>query len=226
MKNILLLFAMASTIASAQTSTIQPTVSVSGEGIVSIVPDRVTVTVRVEHQGKTAEEVKSLNDKAVDGVIKFLKGQKIDARDYKTQHVNLSKNYDYQKKEYYYAANQTLTVLLKDIRKYDAIMQGLLNSGINRIDNVQFGSSQMAVYESQARKKAMEDALSKAKEYSEVLGQTIGKAISISEFAQSTSPYPVLRTMAMKAESADVVETLAAGEMEVSAKVNVVFELK
>ena len=81
MKNILLLFAMASTIASAQTSTIQPTVSVSGEGIVSIVPDRVTVTVRVEHQGKTAEEVKSLNDKAVDGVIKFLKGQKIDARD-------------------------------------------------------------------------------------------------------------------------------------------------
>ena len=67
----------------------------------------------------------------------------------------------------------------------------------------------------------------KAEEYTAVLGQTIGNAISIAESGSAMPlPQPQYKMMAMS-ESADASqETIAPGEITISAKINVVFELK
>jgi uncharacterized protein YggE len=78
---------------------------------------------------------------------------------------------------------------------------------------------------SQARRKAIENALMKANEYVVVLNQTIGKAISISEFQNSIAPQPMYRAMAMQGDSAMEKETLAPGEIEIRISVNVRFVL-
>jgi uncharacterized protein YggE len=49
-------------------------------------------------------------------------------------------------------------------------MEGLVNEGVNKIDNVVFQSSKLAQYQSEARKLAMKDAKLKA-DYVSVLGQ-------------------------------------------------------
>jgi uncharacterized protein len=55
------------------------------------------------------------------------------------------------------------------------------------------------------------------------LGQSIGKAIYISEFQKTISPNSMLRnTMTMDTETQ---QTLAPGEMQVSVRVNVSFVL-
>ena len=111
----------------------KPSVDVRGEGVVTITPDQVTITVRVEHTGNNPKEVKQMNDRTVNEVFQFLKQAGIDSKYARTEYMNLSKNYDYNAKKYNYAANQSVSIQLKDLSKYETIMNGLLETGINRI---------------------------------------------------------------------------------------------
>lgn len=202
----------------------KPSVDVTGEGFVNVVPDEVTISLRVEHSGKNAREVKQLNDQTVSEVLKYVKRSGVEEKHVQTEYVRLSKNYDYNTKTYNYVANQSMTVKLVDLGKYESLMNGLLETGINRIDGISFSSSNMTTLESEARKKAITNAKLKATEYAGVLDQTIGKAIHISEFQMVNTPGPVFRSsMAMDSEGGQ--QTLAPGEMKVSARVNVSFEL-
>lgn len=202
----------------------KPSVDVSGEGIVNVIPDQVAIDIRVEHTGTNASEVKRKNDQVVSDVLAYVKRSGIEAKYVKTNYIRLSKNYEYNTKTYNYAANQAITIKLVDLAKYENLMDGLLATGINRIDGISFSSSKAVDLEAEARKKAVENALTKAKEYASVLNQQVGKAIHISEFQQSTGPNPLLRNMNF-AEASSGQQTIAPGEMQISAKVNISFEL-
>ncbi|QEE50225.1 DUF541 domain-containing protein [Flavobacterium alkalisoli] len=227
MKKIaLVLVMMVAGAVNAQTGSQIPQVTVTGEGIIRVVPDMATITIGVNNQGNDSADVKKENDKAVDAVLKYLKKSGIDAKDYQTQRVYLNRNYDYDKKKYYYSASQTITVKLRDLTKYDALMGGLVESGVNNIQGVEFESSKQKEYETQARREAMLDAKKKAQEYVAALNQEMGPAIMINENA--TSSYVPMRSMAMydKAESGGQRETMAAGEIEIKANVTVGFIIK
>lgn len=206
----------------------QPTVSVTGEGVIEVIPDQVAIKVRVENKGKTAIEVKKQNDEAIDAVLKFCRKMKVDKKNISTGRINLNKNYDYQKKNYHYTANQSLNILLVDLDKYEKLMQGLLESGINRIDGVEFKSSQIEKYKREARIKAVKNAKEKAVTYAKVLDQSVGKAISISESSVNNYPYPQTRFKSANLEfdANSSAQTIAIGEMEVRTIVAIVFELK
>ncbi|WP_405327124.1 SIMPL domain-containing protein [Leeuwenhoekiella sp. LLG6367-2.1] len=224
MRTILILAITAmTTLAHAQQ--IEPTVGVTGEGKVIVVPDEVTISLGVQTQGKDAAAVKSENDKAVDKVLDFLLKKNIPQNQVQTEYVSLNKNYDYNTKVYNYNASQTISVKLKDLSKYDEIMSGLVASGINSINGVNFGSSKMDTYEAEARKKAVANAKMKAQEYAGVLGQKIGKAVQIAEQGTNTpQPQPMYK-MAMSESMDSSQRTLAPGEMTISSKIQITFQL-
>jgi len=205
-----------------------PQISVTGEGKIKIVPDQAIINVGFQNSGKDAKEVKSLNDEVIDKVIKYLKKMGIPSTDYKTNNVSLYRSYDYEKKKHNFQANQTLSITLKDLTKYDEIMMGLNDNGVNTVNGVEFKSSKLEDYQREARKKAMLDAKQKAADYVSVLGQKVGKALLITDNSQSYFPQPMYKgnMMAMAAESADTRETLAVGEMEISTNVSVTFALE
>jgi uncharacterized protein YggE len=205
-----------------------PQISVSGEGKVKVTPDQATVTVGFQNSGKDAKEVKTLNDEVVDRVIKFLKKSGIPATDYKTSNVSLYKGYDYEKKKNNFQASQTLSITLKDLSKYDEIMMGLNDAGINSIQGVEFKSSKMEDFEKEARKRAMLNAKQKASDYVSVLGQKVGKALLITDNTQSYIPQPMYKgnVMAMATEDSTPKETLAIGEIEINTNVSVTFALE
>ncbi len=186
-KTYLVVLVLISTITMAQTDK-KPSIDVSGEGIVTIIPDQVSIKVRVENTGRDAKSVKMENDRIVDQVFQSLKKNNIDAKDIQTEYVRLNKNYEYNTKTYNYAANQSISIRLKDLSKYEVVMNSLLESGINRVDDVSFASSKQAQLEQEARKKAVANAKMKAQDYAGVLSQEVGKAIHISEFQQSSTP--------------------------------------
>ncbi len=204
-----------------------PQINVAGEGKIKVTPDQVIITLGVENTGKDATEVKKANDAIIDKVIKFIKQSNIPQSDYQTTNVSLNKNYDYEKKKYNYVASQTISVTLKDIKKYDEFMMGITDTGITNINGVEFKSSKIEQYQTEARKKAMLDAKQKALDYTSVLNQKVGKAILISDNSQTYYPQPVYRAAMMKSDSAaaEVKETLAIGEIEVTANVQVAFIL-
>lgn len=204
----------------------EPTISVTGEGIVKMVPDQVLIRIRVENEGKSAKEVKQKNDEAINEVFQFVKSMKIDKKDVTTEYINLSKNYDYNTKKYNFVANQSVSILLKDLSKYEALTQGLLDAGANRFDGVEFKSSQLEKYKSEARMVAAKNAKQRADEYASALGQTVGKAIQVSESGSYVPPMPTMRVKAMMDSSESINQTIAVGEMEISVSVNVVFQLQ
>lgn len=205
-----------------------PQINVSGEGKVKVIPDQATIAVTVETKGNNAKDVKKQNDEKIEAVLKFIKKMNIASADYKTQRVSLNPQYDYEKKKHSYNATQTIEILLRDLSKYDELMEGLVDQGINRIDAVTFQSSKLAQYQSEARKLAMKEAKLKAEDYVSVLGQKVGRAMTISDNSQTYYPQPMYAAMkTMERSDADAPrETLAVGEINITANVSVSFILE
>ena len=204
-----------------------PQVTVSGEGKVKATPDQACITIAIETKGTKAIDIKKDNDIAVEKVLQFIKKMKLPKEDVVTQRVSLNPNYDYNTKKHSYLANQTIVIMLKDLSKYDELMEGVVDAGANRIDNVEFKSSKLEQYQSDARKLAMKEAKKKAEDYVSVLGQKVGKALLINDNSQTYYPQPMYtkNVMAMANDAAPR-ETLALGDIEITANVTVSFILE
>lgn len=228
-KVFLILILLIVSISQAQEVKPIPQISVSGEGKVKVVPDQAFISVTVETKGNNATSVKKQNDETIEKVIQFIKKIKLPKEDVQTKRISLNPQYDYEKKKHNYNATQTLEILLKDLAQYDALMEGLVDAGINRINTVEFKTSQLTQYQSEARKLAMKEAKQKAEDYVSVLAQKIGKALTISDNSQAYYPQPMYeRKMMVSAMSDGEVqrETLAIGEITIVANVSVSFMLE
>jgi uncharacterized protein YggE len=226
-KVVLFLTIMFMTMSYAQEAKQIPQINVNGEGKVKVAPDQVCISATVETKGNNAKDVKKQNDEKIDAVLKFIKKMNVPTADFKTKQVALNPQYDYEKKKTSYNATQTIEIVLKDLSKYDELMEGLVQQGINRIDRVSFETSKLAQIETEARKLAIKDAKLKAEDYVSVLGQKVGKAYTISDNTQVYRPQPMyaaMKSMAMDSAGASN-ETLAVGEIEVIANVSVSFIL-
>ncbi len=228
MKRMLLLLASVAVFGTAQAQEARqvPLITVNGEGKIKVAPDQVSINVSVETTGVKAADVKKQNDAKIDAVLKYIKKSGIAEADFQTQRVNLNDQYDYEKKKHNYVATQTVSILIKDLNKYDPLMEGLVDQGVNNISNIQFKSSKEEALRSDARRNAILDAKKKAQDYVNALGQKMGAAYTIVDNTTLDYPRPMyeVRAMAM-ADKVMGNETLAAGEVEITANVNVSFLL-
>lgn len=227
MKNLfIVLFMSIGTLMSAQNQ-LPNTISVGGEGKVMVKPDEAVLYIGVETNNEDSKIAKTQNDAVMAKMIDFLKKSGVNAKDYKTEQVSLYQRQDYQTKEKYFQASQSIQIQITDLTKYESLMAGLIEAGANKINSVQFRSSEVEKYESEARKKAVENAQKKAKDYAETLGQNVGKALMVYENNTQTIFPRVGQMKAMAyAESDTATQTLAEGEIEITAHVNISFELK
>jgi hypothetical protein len=204
-------------------------ITVNGEGKVKVIPDQVKILVSVESKGKKAADVKKENDAKVDVVLKYIKKMGIAKEDFQTTRVSLNDQYDYEKKMHNYNAFQSVQILIVDLGMYDALMEGLVESGVNTISDINFQSSKIEMHKSEARKLAIQNAKSKAQDYVRTLGQKIGLAYTIIDNSQENYHQPRYEMMSMKMADNNYTmkgnETLAAGEIEVIANVSVSFLL-
>ncbi|KQB39829.1 MULTISPECIES: SIMPL domain-containing protein [Flavobacterium] len=226
-KVVLFLTIMFMTMSYGQETKQIPQINVNGEGKVKVAPDQVCISATVETKGNNAKDVKKQNDEKIDAVLKFIKKMNIPTADFKTKQVALNPQYDYEKKKTSYNATQTIEIVLKDLSKYDELMEGLVQQGINRLDRVSFETSKLLQLQTEARKLAIKDAKSKAEDYVSVLGQKVGKAITISDNSvyRPQPMYAAMKSMAMDSNGGAENETLAVGEIEVTANVSVSFIL-
>lgn len=224
MKKLILVLTLMTSMSQAQESKLVPQIIVSGEGKIKVTPDEVLITVGVENSGKDAVEVKKKNDETIDAVIKIIKKNGIPLTDFQSQRISLFKNYDFETKKSNYMSNQSLVIHLKNLGKYESLMVDLVNSGVNQIQGVVFKTSKLDQYETEARKKAVLQAKKKAEDYVVALDKKVGKAILISDASQNNYPQPMYSNMMVKEmDAGSVNETLAIGEIEVTANVSITF---
>ncbi len=213
------------------------TISVTGEGKVSAIPNLATVNIGVLSQGATAVEVKNQNNDKVNKVINFIKAQGIDAKDITTSQFNFYPMQSYTggtPKITGYQGNQNVTVKVRGIDKsqdqLNKILDGSVNNGANQVDGANLSVEKPGDLQNQARKLAIEDAKKKAQELADAAGLNLGKVVSLSESGGYPGPIMYAPTAAMGqgggAMDKSVAPDIQPGSQEISETMTVVFEIK
>ncbi|WP_299701201.1 SIMPL domain-containing protein [uncultured Pontibacter sp.] len=216
----------------AQQQVLPPLISVNGIGEVKLPPDEVVISLGVEMREKTLEQARKQTDSKAAAIIAYLRKQGVDAKDIQTSYVNLqpiySSNQFGKAEPDFYMAQKTMTVVIKKLDKFDALLSGLYENGVNRIDDIAFRVSNIEKHQVEARKRAVADAKQKANALTNELGAKVGKVYSISEHTPIISPRMDYAKVAMDMEMAQGGggPSIAGGQVTVTSNVNVSFVIE
>lgn len=205
------------------------TVSVTGEGLVTAVPDMVTVTVGVVSQAQDAAAALAANSAAMEALNDVLDDFDVAERDRRTSNFSISPRYERRSNDgrapqiSSYEVNNQVTIRYRDIDRLGKLLDAIVASGGNRINGLVLGIDDDAGLLDEARRIAIADARRRATLYAEAAGRKAGKVLSIAE-AGAPQPRPMLRGAVAMAEAVSV--PISPGEHEFRAVVSVVFELE
>lgn len=214
----------------AQQATEPALVRASGEHTIKVTPDEAEVNFMVSTKLKEAAQTQQANDETVAKALAYLAEQGIEESDIRTTRVSLRPHIEYvsdKERKELYMAQQSVTFRLSDLDKLSGIISGLVDLGVNNIQDVEFKASNMKELQNKARAEAVADAKAKAEILAGALGQEIGNAYQINDnTVTDNGPRPVMYAMAQQERASDSSASIAPGEIEVKAQVNVSFYLK
>jgi uncharacterized protein YggE len=230
MKQHLILAALAGTLAVSPALaqvTPPPTISVTGEGTVSVPPDMAVIDGGVTSEAKTARAASEANNNAMGKVLLELKSAGIDQKDVQTSRLSLQPQYAQQTKPgpnvvTGYRASNRVTIRLRDVTKVAATIDTLVASGANEIGGINFMVEKASKLLDEARDQAIADARRKAEIYAKAAGVTLGAPVSISEEGGGAPAPMMYRKMADMAASAPI----AQGEETLRVTVSVSWAIK
>ena len=215
-----------------------PLITVTGQSEVRVAPDEVDFTLVVENLDKDLLAAKSKNDETVKQVLALVDQYGIESKDVQTSYISVEPRYtevdEYRrplaKREFLgYAVTKTILVRLKNISRFEALFTDLLKAGVNNVRDVDFRTSQIRKHKDEARAMAIRAAREKAVALTREIGQTIGKAYSISEVPDNSympaNAY-ANTTRVVEGDLSENESTIAPGMITVKARVLVSFRLE
>ncbi|MEQ8269141.1 MAG: SIMPL domain-containing protein [Parvibaculum sp.] len=208
------------------------TITISGEGEATAVPDIAYIDTGVVTEGATAAEALAANTKAMAAVFKGLEDAGIEKRDMQTSQFSVYPVYEQMRPEDRpqtpkiggYRVQNQLTVKVRDLDALGGILDKVVTLGSNQLSGIRFAIDKPEPLLDDARKKAVEDALRKAKLYAGAAGVALGQIMSITESGGGMPPQPMyMKAMGEMARDSSV--PMAAGEQTVSASVTLVIKI-
>ena len=156
----------------------QRRIVVLGEGEATVAPDMALLSLSVMREAMTAREALDANNKAMAEVIAAMKASGIADRDLQTAGVQISPRYDYvnkpdgtqEAKLAAYQVTNTLSVRVRDLAKTGEILDKSVTLGVNQGGGVTFTNDDPSATLTEARKKAVADAMAKAKTLTDAAG--------------------------------------------------------
>ena len=225
------------------------TITLSGHGEVTAVPDIANVYFTIRKTAKTGKEAQTsvavIEKKALD----FLETKGVDEKDIKTENASVYPKYDYVRKlcpqteiggvvsPAYdcggkqvlsgYEASESITVKIRNTDDAGTIMQGLGTTGVSNLSGPNFSIDDEDALKAEARKKAIDNAKEKAKVLAEDLGVSLGR---IADFSEEGNYYPIMygKTAMMDSAVSSVLAPaeLPKGENTISSDITITYEIK
>src|SRR5215468_11975214 len=165
MRYVALFLIVCCVLSNAQIFRDKPTVEVNGDAEVKVVPDRVSIQFGVETRNASLETATAGTDAAVKKIIAAFRTLGVDESDIQTDYIRVEIAYADQGRSTtidHYTAMKGVQVTLKDVARFDQLLQTGLRSGANKIDSVNFSTSELRKYRDQARAMAVKAAIEKA----------------------------------------------------------------
>lgn len=224
------------------------TITVTGQGEVTAIPDVATFSYTIESSQKTVADAQADVTKKSDEVLSKLSDLGIKSEDVKTDGYNSYPRYEYQTaaasricidfcppsgKQVLvgYTVSHTLSVKVRELGKAGDVAQALGQAGVQNISGPNFEVDDIEALREQARALAIDDARNDAKGLAKSLRVRLGSLVGFSD--PSTGAYPAAYEsgnagLMMKAVSdiAAPAPTLPAGESKVMTTVQLTYRVR
>jgi len=199
-------------------------VRASGEGVVSVVPDRAKVSVGAVTQAATAQEAAAQNASQVEAVLAQLRSLLGASADIKTISYSLTPNYRYPQGGgpptlVNYTASNTVEVTLADLSLIGKVIDTAAQAGANQIQSLRFTVADPEPLRARALAAAAKQARARAEAIASGLGVRLAAILTAQE--GTVVRYTDTREVAAGAPQTPI-ET---GLVEVRATVTVEIEL-
>ncbi len=231
---LLVVAAFAGAPAGASDNEPYPQIVVNGQGSAELAPDMALLQLTVTREAQTARAALDANSAAMAQVIKALRDQGIAERDLQTANFSIQPKYVYPSPKSQgenqsprivgYTVRNGLGVRVRDLGKLGAIIDQSVTLGVNEGGSIVFTNDDPTAAIEQARRRAVEDAIAKAKTLAAAAGVKLGRVLEISEQSYMPAPAPMMRAEMMMAKAADAVP-VAAGESSYEVTVNLSYAI-
>ena len=224
----LFLMSCSAAFAAPQQETPRPTLSVDGQGTGTATPDMATVTIGVTTQGEDAAKAQNDNAWVSNQIQAAVRGLGIAEKDIQTRNYSFYPNYstekDHRNEVTGYTVNNSVIVVVRDIKLTGKVIDAALNNGANEINSLDFSTSDTKA----VRKVALLNAVQDARDKADIIAKGLGKRIvGIQSVSESTGYIETRRfggNMLMAAAK-DAATPIAPGSLSLTANVHVDFIL-
>lgn len=198
-------------------------------------PDEVILNFAVTTFAKEVDTAKSQNDDKIKKLLTVPSSVGIKQEDIQTDELRIQVRFgkDDRGNDVYtriagYEMTRGVTLHLRDISKFEPLLQSLVEAGVNHFGGIEFRSSQLRKHRDEARDLAIKAAREKAAKLAGALDQKVGRPLKIEEKSgtawSGSNRAQVARDYDSGGETDDD-STFAPGRMAITARVSVVFEL-
>lgn len=221
------LLLMVTTMTNAQEKKPERTISVTGTASIEAEPDIAHLSTGVSSEASTAKEALAANSALMRKVIEGLKSAGVLAKDIQTSGLHVEPRYTSPKPGQApsingYRAVNNVRISARDIGKLGDILDQLVTLGANQMHGLSFEVSKADELKDEARRKAVANALRKAKLYAEAAGASVGEVIAISDDVVQVQPRGGVMARSAMAESVPIER----GSQSLEARVHVTWALK
>jgi len=242
---VFLALALCATSAFAQNGQQPPQINISGTADVKVAPDQVAIRFGVESRNENLNEATRAHEERMRSALQFLKLVGVPDKDIQTDFINIMPEYNgdsWHAKAAIFIVRESIEVNLTNIAKFQTIMTGLLTNGVDHVNGIEFRTSQLRKYRDEARAQAIHAAREKADALCAELGVKRGRPININanESGGFWNPYSSwwggqgygfasnAQVVVQNANGAsdENGDTIALGQIKVSATVNVSFAIE
>lgn len=214
--------------AAPQQETPRPTLSVDGQGTGTAAPDMATVTIGVTTQGKDAAKAQNDNAWVSNQIQAAVRGLGIEEKDIQTRNYSFYPNYstdkDHRNEVTGYTVNNSVIVVVRDIKLTGKVIDAALSNGANEINSLDFSASDTKA----VRKVALLNAIQDARDKADIIAKGLGKRIvGIQNVSESTGYIETRRfggNMLM-AVAKDAATPITPGSLSLTANVHIDFIL-
>jgi uncharacterized protein YggE len=217
-------------------------VTATGDAEVRVVPDEVVLSLGVETWDKNLDVAKDKNDGIITRLLAVTADLWIAPEHVQTEFVSIEPRYRngyYEQSDFIgYFVRRTVVVTLNDLSQFEDLLAGALGAGVNYVHGIEFRTTELRKHRDQARALAIQAAREKAEAMAGELDQKLGEPVNINEVQSGWwSSYGgwwgrhwggamaqnVIQELGGSTPGGD--GNLAPGQIHVSARVSVSFEL-
>jgi uncharacterized protein YggE len=208
-----------------------PTLTVNGQGEVSATPDRATVNLGAEAQGRDAASAQSQVNAIIQRALTQIRAVGIEERKIQTSGLQLFPIYENQRpgdegqpKVVAYRASNTLQIQVDNLTLIGRVIDAGVAAGANRVENVSFALQNDLPSRNEALRLAVSEARTKAETLAAALGVTLVEITEANEGGVSVIPPRPFDGMAF-ARSEMKATPVQPGELQVQASVTLRYRI-